>query len=461
MQVFTSIIVLVIFFMAYIISDIRDYRDRKIKSINGLAHVIGTNSISTLIFQDNEAAADILSELENAAPEIVRADIFDDSGKVFASYIKEGGGGVNINPVIKKTETHFTDTLLYVVHEIMHKTEYVGTVALQVELSELIAIKKAKFDLGVILLLAAICISFLIGFLVQPYISKRLLNLVNTIKNARKTENYYIPITDEGRDEISTLITAFNELMQQVMENQQKKDEFIGIASHELKTPLTSVRGYLDLLNVMEDKQPNRQCVEKALESTHKLEKLIRDLLDVSKIQSGQLQLNIKDFVMDELIDETLASIQMVTLTHEIVKGKNEYGDQVIWGDRQKIEQVLVNILLNAVKYSPADNKIIVSTEKTESELIVRVRDFGIGIPEEEINEIFERFYRTKNSSVHIAGLGLGLYICRDIVQRHNGRIWVEKEEQGSSFYFSLPLKTTLATMPKKMAQNAGTAFKQ
>ncbi len=457
MQVFTSIIVLVIFFLAYIISDIRDYKYRKIKSMTGLSHVIGANSISTLLFQDNESAAEILSELKDVAPEIVRADIFDDSGKVFASYIRSGGGGVNISGQISKAETHFSDSLLFVIDDIMNNDELIGKVSLQVELSELMAIKKSKFDLGVVLLLAAICISFLIGFLVQPYISKRLLNLVNTIKSARKTENYYIPITDNGKDEISTLITAFNQLMQQVIENQQKKDEFIGIASHELKTPLTSIKGYLDLLNVMEDREPNRQCVEKALESARKLEKLIRDLLDVSKIQSGQLQLNIKEFDIDELIAETVSSIQMVSLTHELIKEKNNYGPQLITGDKQKIEQVLVNLLSNAVKYSPADNPVIISTQKTDLDFIVRIRDFGIGIPEDEINEIFERFYRTKDSSVHIAGLGLGLYICRDILQRHHGRIWVEREDVGSSFYFSLPLKDEQAT--KKIMQSEQTGI--
>jgi signal transduction histidine kinase len=456
MQVFTSIIVLIIFFLAYIISDIRNYKLRKEKSMLGLAHVIGSNSVSAILFQDNEAGQHILEELKDVAPEVVRAAIFDEKGRKFANYVREGGGGIDLSSRISSMETHYTDSVLFVIDKIINNNEFVGTVALQVELTELIALKKSKFELGVLLLLAAICISFLIGFLVQPYISRRLLNLVNGIKSAKKTENYYIPITDNGRDEISTLITAFNQLMQQVMENQQKKDEFIGIASHELKTPLTSIKGYLDLLNVMEDRQPNRQCVEKALESAHKLEKLIRDLLDVSKIQSGQLQLNIRDFVMDELIDETIASFQMVSLTHEIIKEENRFKDVVVPGDRQKIEQVLLNLLSNAVKYSPADNKVMVSVDKNDSELIVKVRDFGMGIPEEEINAVFERFYRTKNSSVHIAGLGLGLYICRDILQRHKGRIWVEREAKGSSFYFALPLKTDHSITGTRLVEHAG-----
>jgi signal transduction histidine kinase len=169
---------------------------------------------------------------------------------------------------------------------------------------------------------------------------------------------------------------------------------------------------------------------------------LIRDLLDVSKIQSGHLELNMKEFNMDHLLDETISAIQMVSGTHEII-WENSFNNESISADRQRIEQVLTNLLSNAIKYSPGERKVIVYSKRTESELIIKVRDFGIGVPEEERSNIFERFYRTKDLSMTITGFGLGLYICRDIVTRHNGKIWMEPEEKGSAFYFSLPLKRT------------------
>src|SRR6185312_4227033 len=122
-----------------------------------------------------------------------------------------------------------------------------------------------------LLFLFALLFSFLIAFFIQGYISKRLLRLVNTIKRVSKTGTYE-PIADDGKDEISTLIAAFNKLMQQVQESQKRKDEFIGIASHELKTPLTSIKGYMDLLKLKEDRQPNKQFLEKALQNIKKLE---------------------------------------------------------------------------------------------------------------------------------------------------------------------------------------------
>lgn len=441
MQVFTSVIVLAIFIVAYIYTDIRDYKERKVKSISSLAHVIGTNSASSILFHDDESGREILAELKDVAPEIVRADILDKDNAFFATYLRDSTGKRD-SPFIKtQKNAFFSDTSLFVADDIINNGELIGRVSLVVELSELKAIKKAKFEMAAILLLAALCISFLIALAVQPYISKRLLNLVNAIKRVGKTGNYTTPVTDDGKDEISILVKTFNNLMKAVNESQQRKDEFIGIASHELKTPLTSIKGYLDLLNVMEDREPNRQCVHKALESTHKLEKLIRDLLDVSKIQSGQLQLNVTGFNMDELLDESIESIRMIAPTHTI-KRENRNSGQMIYADREKIEQVLVNLLSNAVKYSATDNKVAVSSANSGHELIIKVRDHGIGIPEDELTDIFGRFYRTKNSSVHISGLGLGLYICRDIILRHHGRIWAEREEKGSSFYFSLPLET-------------------
>lgn len=440
MQVFTSIVVLAIFFIVYIYTDIRDYKERKVKSVSSLAHVIGLNSISAIQFLDNESAKEMLSELKNVAPEIVHADILDRNRNFFAGYTRPGAG--RLDTALLKDTGHaiFTDTLVYVSDDIINNGERVGSVSLVVGLSELSAIKKSKFEMAAILIIAALCISFLIALAVQPYISKRLLYLVNAIKRVRQTGNYDIPITDNGKDEISMLVKTFNNLMKEVNESQQRKDEFIGIASHELKTPLTSIKGYLDLLNVMEDKDSNKQCVQKALESTHKLEKLIRDLLDVSRIQSGQLQLNRQNFDMSQLVDETIASLQMVSPTHSITRQGAGQGE-VIYADREKIEQVLINLLSNAVKYSAPGTEVIVSCRNNGTELVTRIRDYGIGIPEDELNEIFGRFYRTKNSSVHISGLGLGLYICRDIILRHNGRIWVEKESKGSSFYFSLPVK--------------------
>ena len=439
MQVFTSLLVLGIFSAVYIITDIRFYKQRKAESMISLAHVTGINSLSTIQFQDNEAADNILAELEKNDPEILYAAILDSSGHLFASYTKPHLDSTLI-PDLKSTgETIYTDKTLTVRYTVTERNIKMARVILETGLTELNQLTKSKFQIVGIVLPIALGFSFLVAIIVQTYISRRLLHVVNTMKVVSHTGDYDQSIDDTGKDEISTLTTVFNNLMLQVKENQQRKDEFIGIASHELKTPLTTIKGYIELLHSMEDRSPHKQFVQKALENTNKLERLIKDLLDVSNIQSGQLKLGKEPFDIDQLLNDTIGAYQMISKTHTVTREDN-FNHQVVTADRQRIEQVLLNLLSNAIKYSPGELRVIVYSIKKQDEIIIRIRDFGVGVAEGEQENIFDRFYRTKDVSKHIVGFGLGLYICRDIIQRHQGKIWVEREEKGSSFYFSLPL---------------------
>ncbi|HUR65622.1 MAG TPA: ATP-binding protein [Chitinophagaceae bacterium] len=441
MQVFTSLIVLGLCFGIFIITDIRSYKLRKENDLLSLAQLLGTSNISAIEFQDNEAANASLADLQHMSDDIVHATIADKNGKLFARYKKPGVQIGEIPPSLSRRKSLFTDNRFYVASNIVSGNEVIGRIYIESELSELALIRRNKIEIAGILLVAAIILSFLIAVVIQTYISRRLLNLVNTMQNVSSTGNYDQKIANSGKDEISILVKEFNHLLEEVKLNQQRKDEFIGIASHELKTPLTSVKGYTELLNMIEDKQPNKQYVQKVLQNVIKLEKLIQDLLDVSKIQSGQLELTMKEFDVDQLIDETINSVQMITGTHSITR-ETTSGNVTISGDRQRIEQVLTNLLSNAIKYSPGENKVSVSSSKTDKEVIIKIRDYGMGVAKDERQTIFERFYRAKGTSITISGFGLGLYICRDIIKRHKGNIWVEEEgEKGSAFYFSLPLE--------------------
>lgn len=447
MQVFTSVLVLSIVFTVFVITDINGYKQRKVDSMVSLGQLVGSNNISTLQFQDVEAANQILAELHNVSPEIVQASILDKKGNLFAAY-SHAGDSLHPQPFFNKEKFVFSGQHLFINNPIIYNKEVIGKVLLEVDLSELQQIKQSNYELSAILLLVALAFSFLIAFAIQSYISKRLLRLVNVMKQVGKTGELDKLELDNGKDEISTLNKAFIKLMLQLKENQERKDEFIGIASHELQTPLTTVKGYIDLLSIMEHIQPQKQYVQKAQDSLKKLENLIKDLLDVSKMQSGQLELNITEFEMDILLDETIAALQMITPSHEIIR-KGKINNLLIHADRQRIEQVLINLLSNAIKYSPGEKEVFVYSDINESELIINVRDFGKGVPLEEQSNVFERFYRAKELSVHVSGFGLGLYICRDIIKRHDGRIGVESRAKGSVFYFSLPLNHSGAANKK------------
>jgi len=221
-----------------------------------------------------------------------------------------------------------------------------------------------------------------------------------------------------------------------------KKDEFISIASHELKTPITSLKAALQIIEKLSPKNPEMRSINgfitKAVKQVNKLVELIGDLLDVTKIQSGKLELRKTHFNLNDLIRECCSELQNTSPKHKItIEGD---ANVEIYADRNRIEQVIVNLISNAVKYSPDGEKIIIHISTNDNGVKITVTDFGIGVPKSKIPFLFDRFYRVDDVSQRYAGLGLGLYISSEIVKRHNGHMHVESEEGvGSIFWFELP----------------------
>jgi PAS domain S-box-containing protein len=223
-----------------------------------------------------------------------------------------------------------------------------------------------------------------------------------------------------------------------------QKDEFIGMASHELKTPVTSIKAYTQVLQLRFEKEKHVKATEllsKMDAQLDKLTNLISDLLDVTKIEGGKLNFHESYFDINVLIDEIVEEMQRTTDNHKIIKETTT--TKLVWGDRERIGQVITNFLTNAIKYSPNSKKIIVKTKLNTNDMTISVQDLGVGIPEEAQKKVFDRFYRVSGKRQETyPGLGLGLYISSEIVKRHNGKIWVEsKKGKGSTFNFSIPLK--------------------
>jgi len=223
---------------------------------------------------------------------------------------------------------------------------------------------------------------------------------------------------------------------------EERKDEFISIASHELKTPLTTVKGYLQLLELSLDvnNEDANLYVKKASQSINRLNELISELLDVSKIRLGKLNYTISTFNFNDMVDSTVENIQLTSPTHTIIKTGKVYGD--VTGDKNRLEQVVINLLNNAIKYSPGASEVLINVEQENDKIKVSVKDTGIGMSKGSLNQIFEKYHRIKEHALHFQGLGIGLYISYEIIQRHNGKLWVESEPgKGSIFYFTLPLR--------------------
>ncbi len=232
--------------------------------------------------------------------------------------------------------------------------------------------------------------------------------------------------------------------IQQIKEQEEQKDYFISLASHELKTPITSIKGYVQLLKrnygASEDK-----FLKNALGVIDKqiitLTTLISDLLDVSKIKTGMLLVKKKPFGINELIQETIAEIMHINRDCTISFSRE--AEILVDADRDRIGQVLINFLTNAVKYSPNSGLIEVTSAIKDNNVMVSVEDSGIGISKADQARIFERFFRVEGSNENtFPGFGIGLFIASEIIERHGGKIGVKSEPgKGSTFYFSLPVE--------------------
>lgn len=230
---------------------------------------------------------------------------------------------------------------------------------------------------------------------------------------------------------------------------EQKKDEFIGIASHELKTPLTSIKATVQLLERADLKQKESFLLTKASQNIDKLQKLIGDLLDVSKIQTGQLSLNLAPVSIVSLIHNSIENVAHLYHDRKIVTKQN-VPDITILADNYRLEQALNNLLTNAIKYSPASSTVFIDVKVLEKQLRIDVIDNGIGISKKDQKRVFERFFRSEALAPVISGLGMGLYISYQIVKQHNGDIGVESEAgKGSTFFILLPLQTTGTERPQ------------
>lgn len=225
-------------------------------------------------------------------------------------------------------------------------------------------------------------------------------------------------------------------------ELERRKDELLSTVSHELKTPVTSIKAIAQMLERKFDHSEDKSTADllhKLVNQVRRLTNLIHDLLDASLIEGGKLQLNKTHFLFDELVEEVVSEIQRTTAVHKInISCKSPIP---CFSDKERIRQVIINLLTNAIKYSPNADLVNVSVSQTNQHVLCIVEDYGIGISEDKAGQIFERFYRViddKHSGFQ--GIGIGLYISSQIINRLDGKIWFDSvKEKGTKFCFEVP----------------------
>ncbi|MCH5719103.1 PAS domain-containing sensor histidine kinase [Niabella hibiscisoli] len=262
-----------------------------------------------------------------------------------------------------------------------------------------------------------------------PHIGKKLMLL-----NA-----YRIELEGQYKDRILIAIEDITERR----EIERRKDDFLSIASHELKTPLTSIKGFLQMLSRLQPAgMPDQYQVifDKVNVSVDRLNMLITDLLDVSRIQSGNMEIHKDNFDFDKVVAETIEQMQSVSPDHTIISTGSSRA--LVKADEQQIVQVINNLLANAIKYSPDSKEIYVHISKVSDYVKLSVRDTGVGINLEDQQRVFQRFFRGAEFQKKFAGMGIGLYVCEQIIKNHNGTIWLNSEKgQGTTFNFTIPIE--------------------
>lgn len=265
------------------------------------------------------------------------------------------------------------------------------------------------------------------------------------ITNLQTGEKKWVRATGQVFVDENGKALEYSGMLTDITENkldELRKNDFIAMVSHELKTPLTSISGYLQMLRMKAKKSDDAfttTSLEKAGLQVKKMTSMINGFLNVSRLNSGKIQLNTQKFRLNELILEIVGEMSLLSSAHHI--GLSPCDSVVVVADRNKIGNVISNLLSNAVKYSPPQGSIDIRCQISGSEVTVSITDEGMGIREEDISKLFTRFYRVGGTETqNISGFGIGLYLCEEIVHSHGGKIWVESEVgKGSSFFFTLP----------------------
>ncbi|NMA67282.1 MAG: cell wall metabolism sensor histidine kinase WalK [Clostridiaceae bacterium] len=316
-----------------------------------------------------------------------------------------------------------------------------GLVLIHAQLPAVFSIKSSIF----LIFIFSGLVGSIISFLFVAILSRRIVKPVKQMKDIAKrvaSGDFSEKITVKGRDEIAELSESFNNMVISLENLEKMRRDFIGNVSHELRTPITTIKGFIEgILDGVIPKERQDEYLSIVRDEVRRMQNLVNDLLDLAKMQGGDIKLNISIFDINELVRRCVISLQQLFIEKELeFKADFEQEKMLVQADHESIQRVILNLLHNAIKFTPKNGTITVKTIFSKEKVIVSVEDTGKGIAKSDLNSIFERFYKTdKSRSEDRAGVGLGLAIVKNIIISHNETIKVEsKEGYGSKFIFTL-----------------------
>ncbi len=472
---------------AFVAYDLMSFREAMVHNLSIQAQIAGSNSVSALLFDDPQAAENTLSALK-AAPNVVSAGIYTPAGKSFAMYWRDGSAQELALPPISsgQIEAHwFKNGELVLVRKIVFQGKSSGTVFIGSDLQEMSHRLKRYAGIAAMVLFASLIAALLVATVFQRAVAEPIVHLADLAGIVSREKDYSLRAISTGNgDEPDILIRAFNEMLGQIQERDtalgrahgelerrvrertiqlavankeldlrnreveratQLKSKFLASMSHELRTPLNAIVGFSDLLadegpGQLNDKQ--KRFVNHIKQGAAHLLQLINDILDLSKIEAGQLELRCEQFLVKDALPEVLSTIRPLAMAKNIQVQQKLGTDRPVYADRVRFKQILYNLLSNAVKFTPKDGRITLECTDSAEFVCISVADTGIGIRPEEQVVVFEEFRQVEGGQDSTReGTGLGLAITKRLVEQQGGKISLMSEPgKGSRFTFTLPV---------------------
>src|SRR6185437_11337527 len=466
--------------------DFYTFRANIVRNLSLEAEIIGSNTVSALLFDDAKSADKTLSALA-ISPSIMSAAIYKSNAQLFATYARTSGEAppsLHDLPPGQTTTHWFENNQIILVDSIVLDGKNVGFVSIRSDLHAINTRLRSYTLITTIVLLISLIVALLISEASQRLISKPIVQLAETARTISHEKSYSIrAATTANRDEVSTLIDSFNEMLDQIQQRDmallgaqgelekrveerteqlaaanrelelrnrevehatQLKSKFLASMSHELRTPLNAIVGFSDLLAEQAPGQLNPKQLRFVQHikqgSTHLLQ-LINDILDLSKIEAGQLEFRYEDFGIKDALPEVLSTIRPLAMAKNITLSESSTSGLSIYADRVRFKQVLYNLLSNAVKFTPNGGRVEIEACRMDQMVQVSVLDTGIGIRPDDHALVFEEFRQVEGSTNAHEGTGLGLAISKRLVEEQGGTISLESElGKGSKFTVSFPI---------------------
>ncbi len=471
------------------------YRKSMVTDLTIKAEIIGNQCSAALLFNDRKDAAETLSSLR-ADPDIEYAAVYTRGGALFARFDRTGN--VDQQSLQPGEEGHrFEADRLVLSRSITLRNKRIGSVLISSNLENFYKLLLRYLTAAVLVVAIALAAVSILVSRLQRSITRPVADLVSMMQGISLNKDFSVRAAESSEDELGALARGFNDMVSTIQDRDRAlearrrdlertiadleysteelreanrklkeldklKSDFIAVASHELRTPVTSIKAYVELLLAKPNLTPEKK--DKILNiinaESDRLARLIKDLLDLSMIESGTIAWRITDISLDDIIRDSLAGI-MPLAQNKTLHVVTEITPDLppVRGDRDRLVQVVMNILSNAVKFTPPGGSVQVSArrEADQPRITVSVTDTGKGIPEEDLKIIFDKFQRSGDHLTSAEeGTGLGLAIAREIVEFHGGTIRAEScYGKGSTFSFTLPLNRERPINPKKISEKA------